>query len=272
MTVVSPTLDETIVPVKGNLLRTLRDIRVVAKRNLKRIRRTPRLLIFSSIQPIMFLTLFRYVFGGAFDTGTTYAKFLVPGVFVQATLFGGTTAIALSVDLASGMVDRFRSLPIARSAVLAGRTIADTGRNIIVLTLLFIVGSLMGFRFSNGFFPAVACFAVALLFAYAYSWLSAFIGLVAKDPETAQILSFLPLFPFIFASTIFQPVSNFPSWMQGFAQHQPISVTVTTVRAFAEGGIFWNNFWSNFLQCMMWIAIFLIVFIPLSVRKYRQIS
>ena len=230
----------TAEPSKETLSSAMRDIFVVAKRNVKRILRTPRLLIFSSIQPIMFFTLFRFIFadsiGKALGPGVSYVDFLLPGILVQATLFGGTTAIALSIDMASGMVDRFRSLPIARSAVLAGRTIADTSRNFFVIALLFIYGLFLGFRFNNGVLPVLAGVGIILLFAFCFSWLQAFIGLIAKDPETAQIASFLPLFPFIFASTIFQPIQSFPRWMRGFAEHKQMSVSVTTARNAIQGG------------------------------------
>lgn len=254
------------IATKATFSSTLRDTKVIMIRNIKRVLRTPRLLIFSSIQPIMFFVLFRYVFAGPLQTSGHYVDFLLPGIFVQASLFGGTTAIALSSDLASGMVDRFKSLPIARVAVLAGRTLADSARNVVTLTLLTIVGIIFGFRFHAGFLSILAGYAMLLLFAHAFSWLSAFIGISAKDPETAQIMSFLPLFPFIFASTIFQPSSNFPTWLQGFAEHQPISVTATTVRALVQGGPVWATGW----QALMWAGIFLIVFIPLTVSKYRK--
>lgn len=270
MTIAIEHTELTAQPKKTTMRTAVRDIKVVAKRNILRIRRTPRLLIFSSIQPIMFFLLFRFVFGNSLNAGYPfpYVDFLLPGVFVQTTLFGGTTAIALSTDLASGMVDRFRSLPIARSAVLAGRTLADSFRNIFVILLLLVVGAISGFQIHNGFLPSVAGVAVVLLFAFSFSWMQAFIGLISKDPETAQIASFLPLFPFIFASTIFQPVQSFPSWLQGFAEHQPVSVTATTVRNLMQGGPVWDTLW----QALMWCAIFLIVFIPLSVRTYRKMN
>lgn len=262
----------TAEPTKETFRSSARDVFIVAKRNVKRIARTPRLLIFSSIQPIMFFTLFRYIFensiGSALPHGISYVDFLFPGILVQATLFGGTTAIALSIDMASGMVDRFRSLPIARSAVLAGRTIADMSRNIFVSLLLFIFATIMGFSFGNGAISLILAVGLVILFAFCFSWMQAFIGLIAKDPETAQIASFLPLFPFIFASTIFQPVQSFPTWLQGFAEHQPISVTVTTARNLILGGPVATTLW----QSLMWCVIFLLVFVPLSIRTYRKMG
>lgn len=259
-------------PTKETFGSAVHDIYIVAKRNVKRIIRTPRLLIFSSIQPIMFFTLFRYIFenslGSHLPAGVSYVDFLFPGILVQVTLFGGTTAIALSIDMASGMIDRFRSLPIARSAVLAGRTIADIIRNIFVSLLLLIFATFMGFSFGDGPVHLIMALAVVILFAFCFSWLLAYIGLIAKDPETAQIASFLPLFPFVFASTIFQPLESFPTWMQGFAEHQPISVTATAARNLILGGPIASSLW----QSLMWSAIFLLVFVPLSIRTYRKMS
>ena len=257
----------TSTPEKLSILGAIHDTRILMKRNLRRVIRTPRLLIFSSIQPIMFFVLFRYVFGGPLKSTGAYVDFLLPGIFVQASLFGGTTAIALSTDLASGMIDRFKSLPIARVSVLAGRTLADAIRNIATLGIFTIAGFIMGFRFHNGFFPIFGAYGLMLLFTFAFSWMQAYIGIISKDPETAQIASFIPLFPFIFASTIFQPVANFPSWLQGFAAYQPVGVLATTMRSLTQGGPVWDSAW----KALMWTAIFLIIFIPLSVWKYRKI-
>lgn len=258
--------NQIAIAAKPTFRSAMRDTKVIAKRNLKRVLRTPRLLIFSSIQPIMFFILFRFVFAGPLKTDGTYVDFLLPGIFVQASLFGGTTAIALSYDLASGMVDRFKSLPIARIAVLAGRTLADSARNVVTLLLLTIIGVIFGFRFHAGFLSILAGYGAVLIFAHAFSWLQAYIGITAKDPETAQIMSFLPLFPFIFASTIFQPPTKFPTWLQGFAEHQPVSVTATTARALVQGGPVWSTAW----QMLAYSAAFLIIFVPLTVSRYRK--
>ena len=220
----------------------------------------------------MFFTLFRYIFedslGRSLPPGISYVDFLFPGVLVQVTLFGATTAITLAVDMQSGMVDRFRSLPIARSAVLAGRTIADITRNIFVSFLLLIFATLMGFTFGKGALHLLGAMGLVLLFAFCFSWALAYIGLVAKDAETAQMASFLPLFPFVFASTIFQPLQSFPTWLQGFAEHQPISVTVTTARNLILGGPVASTLW----QTLFWCVIFLLIFVPLSIRTYRKMN
>lgn len=247
----------------------VRDAAVVTRRNLRRIRRTPRLLIVSSVQPVLFTLLFRYVFGGSIHIpGFSYIDYLLPGIFVTATLFGATTAVAMATDLSDGMIDRFRSLPMARSAVLAGRCIADLIRSVLVVALVLAVGSLIGFRFHNGAAGAIAALALVLAFGFAFMWLYALIGLAVKDPETAQLAGFVPIFPFIFASSVFVPVLNMPGWLQPFARNQPVSVTVDAVRALAEGGPVSHYAW----QSLAWIAGFVAVFGYLAVRTYRRAS
>ncbi len=188
----------------------LGDIAAVTRRNLLRILRTPQLLVFSSIQPVMFVLLFRYVFGGAIPIpGFRYVDYLMPGIFVQTTLFGSAAAaVGLAQDLKGGIIDRFRSLPMARSAVLAGRTLADLGRNLFVTALMVTVGTLVGFRFHGGLVPGVAAIVLVLVFGYAFSWIFAATGLFVKDPETAQIAGFIPMFPLVFASSAFVPVQR----------------------------------------------------------------
>jgi ABC transporter DrrB family efflux protein len=245
----------------------LRDVAVVTRRNLRRIRRTPRLLVISSIQPVLFVLLFRYVFGGSVHIpGISYVDYLLPGIFVTTTLFGATTAVAMAADVSGGMIDRFRSLPMARSAVLAGRCVADLIRSILVVALVLAVGTLIGFRFHNGVPGAIAAVALVLAFGFAFMWLYALIGLLVKDPETAQLAGFLPVFPFIFASSVFVSVQNMPGWLQPFARNQPVSVTVDTVRALAEGGPVAHYAW----QAAAWIVGFVVVFGYLAIRSYRR--
>jgi ABC-2 type transport system permease protein/oleandomycin transport system permease protein len=230
--------------------------------------RTPQLLVFSTIQPVMFVLLFRYVFGGAISVpGTSYADFLLPGVFVQTVVFGGTAAaVALATDLNAGIVDRFRSLPMARSAVLAGRTAADAVRNVFVIALMVIVGYAVGFRFQGGFLAAVGAMAIALLFGYAFSWFFAFIGMLVRDPETAQVAGFVPLFPLVFASSIFVSPRTMPSWLRPFAEHQPISKVANAVRGLSLG----TATTSDVVVALLWIAGMLIVFAPLATWRYRR--
>jgi ABC transporter DrrB family efflux protein len=246
----------------------LGDIAAITKRNLLRILRTPQLLVFSSIQPVMFVLLFRYVFGGAIPIpGISYVDYLIPGIFVQTTLFGGAAAaVGLAQDLKGGIIDRFRSLPMARSAVLAGRTFADLGRNVVVTALMVTVGVAVGFRFHGGFASGVAALLLVLAFGYAFSWMFATIGLLVKDPETAQIAGFIPMFPLVFASSAFVPVQSMPGWLQAFANVQPVSVTVNAVRALTQGGPVYHWLW----QSLAWTIGILVVFIPLAVRQYRR--
>ena len=215
----------------------INDAWVITKRNLRRIRRTPRLLLVSSIQPVLFVLMFRYVFGGSLHIpGMTYIDYLLPGAFVTATLFGVTTAIAMATDLSGGMIDRFRSLPIARSAVLAGRCTADLLRSLLVVMVVLVAGGALGFHFHNGVLGAVGGLGVALAAGFAFIWVLALIGLLAKDAETAHLAGTLFVTPFIFGSSVFVRVDNMPSWLQLFARNQPVSVTVDTVRALCEGG------------------------------------
>lgn len=244
------------------------DAAVVAQRNLIRIARTPQLLFFATIQPVMFVLLFRYVFGGAIHIpGVSYVNFLIPGIIVQTVVFGATsTAVGLAEDMTKGIVDRFRSLPMARSAVLAGRTLADLVRNVFVVALMVVVGTLVGFRFHNGFLPGVAAIGIALLLGYCLSWVFALIGLTSATPETAQLAGFLPVFPFVFASSIFTPMNTLPGWMQAFAKIQPITRAVNTVRALTQGG----PVATNLIWTLIWSAAILAVFVPLAVRRYRR--
>jgi ABC-2 type transport system permease protein/oleandomycin transport system permease protein len=245
----------------------LSDTWTIAKRNILGYTRIPEALFFSTVQPIMFVLLFRYVFGGAIATpGTTYVNYLMPGIFVQTVAFGAvSTSIGLAEDLQKGLIERFRALPMARSAVLAGRTTADLCRNILVVIIMTVVGLLVGFRPTGGVLPYLAGILVILLFAYALSWGFAVIGLSAPNSETAQIMSFPLLFPLTFASSAFVPVKSMPSWLQGFATYQPVSVTVSACRALMLGGP--TASWV--IQSLLWSVGFLIVLTPLAVRRYR---
>lgn len=243
------------------------DTFIIAWRNLIRYRRLPQLLVFSTIQPVMLLLLFTFVFGGAIQTpGVDYINFLVPGILVQTVLFGATqTSVGLAEDLSKGMIDRFRSLPMARAAVMAGRTLADTIRNVFVVLLMIGVGYLIGFRFQDGFLSAVLAIALVVLFGHAFSWISAFIGLVTREPETAQVAGTIWIFPLVFASSAFVPVETMPDWLRAFAEVQPISVTVNAIRALTLGGEK-TAVW----QTIAWMAGIMFVFVPLAVWQYRR--
>lgn len=253
---------------------------VITRRNVLRLVRIPQLLLFSTVQPVMFLLLFNYVFGGAITTGAgagsdSYINWLIPGILVQTAVFGATaTALGLTEDLSAGVIDRFRSLPMARSAVLTGRTFADLIRNTFVNSLMLFVGFLMGWRFEQGFFPMVLGVAIALLFGYAFSWVMASIGLATKTPEAAQSAGFLPIFPLVFASSVFVPTETMPDWLQVFAENQPITVVANTVRSLMvpEQALQFLGFDQGelILKSLLWIAAILVVFAPLTVRQYRR--
>ncbi len=242
----------------------------MTKRNLVKYRRVPQLLVFSTIQPVMFLLLFTYVFGGAIKTGTgNYISFLLPGILVQTVLFGAMqTGIGLVDDLSRGMIDRFRSLPMARLAVLAGRTIADLCRNLFVVFLMTMVGFFLGFRIDHGIFNYLGAVLLIATFGFAFSWVSATIGLAVKTPETAQVAGFIWVFPLAFGSSIFVPVESMSSFIRSFAEHNPITYVVNTVRALTLGLPVGNNIWFS----LAWIIGIMIVFVPLAVNRYRSIS
>jgi ABC-2 type transport system permease protein/oleandomycin transport system permease protein len=215
----------------------------------------------------MFVLLFRYVFGGAIHTpGSSYVNYLMPGIFVQTVAFGAvSTAIGLAEDLQKGLIERFRALPMARSAVLTGRTTADVVRNVFVVVIMTVVGLLVGFRPSTGVLAYLAAILLILLFAYALSWGFAVVGLSAPNSETAQVMSFPLLFPLTFISSAFVPVDQMPSWLQGFATYQPVSVTVSACRALMIGGP--TATWV--IQSVAWTVGLLIVLVPLASRRYR---
>ena len=247
-----------------------RDTGGVAKRNLLRILRNPRLLVFSAVQPALLLVLFRYVLGGAIHIpGKSYVDYIVPAVFIEAVMIGGmATAIGLADDLGSGIIDRFRSLPMARSAVLAGRTLADLSRSVFALALMVALGLLVGFSFHASAGGIVAGLALVLVFGYCFSWIYATIGLLTKDPETAQIAGILPFFVLVFASSAIVPVATMPGWLQPFARHQPVSITINAVRALLQGEP--TNHWV--WQSLAWSAGILVVFFTIAVHLYRNVT
>lgn len=245
------------------------DTIVMTKRNLMKYIRLPQLLVFSTIQPVMFVLLFAFVFGGAINTpGVDYINFLIPGILIQSVVFGSSqTSVGLADDLNKGMIDRYRSLPMTRGAVMAGRTLADSIRNTFVVFLMLGVGTAIGFRYQDGLLKALAAVALVVLFGYAFSWIAAFIGLLTRNPEIAGVAGFIWVFPLVFASSVFVPVETMPSWLQAFAEVQPISVTADTVRALMLGMPV-ENLW----YMLAWMAAILAVFIPLSVWKYRRLT
>jgi ABC-2 type transport system permease protein len=239
-------------------------------RNLLTYVRLPQLLVFSTIQPIMLVLLFRYVFGNSInlsDPSVDYVDYLMPGVFVQATVFGALgTGVGLAEDLNKGLVERFRSLPMARSAVLAGRTIADATRNAFVLVLMTGVGLLVGFRIHGGVPAYLAALALVLLFTFALSWMAATVGLGASNGEAAQAALFPLVFPLVFASSAFVDTSFMPGWLQAFANHQPVTVTIDAARNLVlDQPVGWSVVGS-----IAWSLGLIAVFGPLAVRRYRR--
>jgi ABC transporter DrrB family efflux protein len=250
-----------------------KDAGVVTARNLRHFIRQPQLLIFSTIQPVMFVLLFAYVFGGAvrgsLPGGVKYIDFLLPGIFVQSVAFRATqTAVGLSEDLERGVVDRFRSMPMARSAVLLGRTVADLVRNILIIGLMIVVGYVIGFRFHAGLLNALASVAVVSAFGFALSWIFAFVALVVGGAEAAQSAGFVVIFPLVFASSVFVPVSSMPDWLQAFAKVSPVTQTTDTARSYALAGGVPGSLGGT----AAWILGLLAVFIPLCVWRYRRMS
>jgi ABC transporter DrrB family efflux protein len=259
-------------PSLRELRSAVTDARVVTGRNLRHFIRQPQLLIFSTIQPIMFVLLFAYVFGGAVRGslhGVKYIDFLLPGIFVQSVAFRATqTAVGLSEDLERGVVDRFRSMPMTRSAVLIGRTVADLVRNVLIIVLMIVVGYLIGFRFHAGLLQALASIAIVSAFGFALSWIFAFVALTVRGAEAAQSAGFVVIFPLVFASSVFVPVSSMPHWLQAVANVSPVTLTANTARSYAlQGGVP-----SSLGGAVAWIAGLLAVFIPLCVWRYRRMS
>jgi ABC transporter DrrB family efflux protein len=241
---------------------------VIAERNLIRLPRAPELLLAFTVQPIMFLLLFRYVFGGAIRTpGYSYVQFLIPGIIVQNIAFGGfVTALGLNEDVHKGMIDRFRSLPMARAAVLAGRTLSDVVTNALSVTILLCTGAIIGFSFHAPFLHVVAGIVLLLAFGYAFSWVFAFVGLLASTPESANSAGFIAVFPLTFISSAFVPVASMPAALRAFAQVNPFTVTVDAMRSLWIGAPAHNDVWGAFV----WAAVIIAVFAPLAVARYKR--
>jgi ABC-2 type transport system permease protein/oleandomycin transport system permease protein len=269
----------------GRLGATVSDWWVLTKRNLVTYLRKPDLLVFSTIQPVMFVLLFVFVFGGAFERilppNVSYVDFLMPGIFVQTAIFAATqTGVGLADDLQKGLIDRFRSLPMARSAVLAGRTAADTVSVAMQTVLMLIVAFFVGYRLHEGGLEALLAFALIIAVGYVVTWIAAFAGLALKTIEAVQAALFTIVFPFVFVSSAFVPVATFDSWLQPIARNNPVTIWVNTVRVltlgdrvtestsalFADIPSLGNLMWTS----TIWLVGILAVFAFLGVRKYRQ--
>ncbi|GAA3093475.1 ABC-2 type transport system permease protein/oleandomycin transport system permease protein [Kribbella aluminosa] len=247
----------------------LGDVSAITGRNLRRLIRVPTLIAFATVQPVLFVLLFTYVFGGAIHPPgvAKYVDFLLPGIFVLAIAFGASqTGVAIADDLATGMIDRFRALPMTRSAVLAGRTAADAARNLFVLLLMTGVGYAIGFRFHAGAAAAAAAIGLAVLIGVAFSWINALVGLLVHDAETAGLAGLMPVIVLVFTSSTFVPVATMPGWLQAFAKVNPITVTVDALRALVLGGPTAAHVW----QALAWIIGLLAVTVPTAVVRYRH--
>jgi ABC-2 type transport system permease protein/oleandomycin transport system permease protein len=255
---------------------------VVAWRNLVTIWRVPTVLVFELVQPIMFVLLFRYVYENAFPQITfDYVLFLMPGIFVQNAIFGSTsTAIGLAEDLKKGLLDRFRSLPMARSAVLAGRTTSDLGKNLVLVLVMIAIGYVVGFRFQNGAASALGVILLVLAVSFTFSWISATIGLAIKQVEGVQAAVFTLVFPIVFISAAFIPVTSMSTALQPIARNNPVTHWVDLARYLSLGADFMaqvpgrpvGSLDDLVIKSALWIVGLLAVFIPLSIRLYRKLT
>jgi ABC transporter DrrB family efflux protein len=244
------------------------DTLVIAERNLLRLPRAPELMLAFTVQPIMFVLLFRYVFGGAIRTpGFSYVDFLIPGIIVQNIAFGGfVTAIGLNEDVHKGLIDRFRSLPMARAAVLAGRTLSDVVTNATSMTILIVTGLIIGFSFHSGVVQVIGGIALLLLFGYAFSWVFAFVGLLVNTPESANSVGFIAVFPLTFISSAFVPPASMPEALRAFANVNPFTIVVNAMRSLWIGAPAKDYVWG----AVVWSVIIIALFAPLAVARYRR--
>lgn len=267
MTAISIATDAPLARPAGGLRGAIGDALTITQRNLITLVRVPQLIVFSSVQPILFVLMFRYAFGGAIKTTVPYVDYLMPGIYGQVVAFGAiNTGIGLAEDKGKGLIERMRSLPMARSAVLAGRTFADVVRNAFVIVLMVAMGFIVGFRLHNGVVPYLGGLLLLLAFGFALSWVFALIGLSVTNAETAQAAAFPLLVPLVFASSAFVPLSTMPGWLQVFSAHQPVTQTIDAMRALVLGG----PTASHVLQSLAWSIGIVAVFAPLAVRRYRQ--
>ncbi|MHB2024841.1 MAG: ABC transporter permease [Mycobacteriales bacterium] len=255
--------------IAQRIRRGLSDTSNLTRRDLKIWTRNPSLLFFIVIQPVMFVLLFRYVFGGAIVVNVPggYVNYLMPGIIAQSAAFASFgTAIALARQMQRGVIDRFRSMPMARSAVLLGRLVADTLRLTITLLIILAVGYGVGFRFENGAAPAVLMVVLGVIFGVAICTVSAYVGLAIRDEESVGSFGLIWLFPLTFVSAAFVPVASMPGWLQVFARNQPVTIVIDEMRGLALGGPLAEHAW----QSAAWLLAIFVVFVPLAVRAYRR--
>jgi ABC-2 type transport system permease protein len=261
-----------------SVLKPLADGAIVAKRNLIKIKRVPDLLVFSTISPIMFILLFAYVFGSAIKVpGINYKEFLIPGIFAQTVIFGATlTGAGMADDIQKGIIDRFRSLPMSRSAVLLGRTGSDVANNVLIIVVMSLTGLLIGWRIRSSIGEAIGGFALLLVFAYAISWIMAWVGLIVPSPEVVNNASFVVIFPLTFIANTFVPTTGFPAPLRFVANWNPVSSVTQAARQLfgnVPPGSQVADYWSlqhPVLYTLAWVLLLLLIFIPLSVRQYKK--
>jgi ABC-2 type transport system permease protein/oleandomycin transport system permease protein len=265
---------------QGGVTRAIADIAVVTRRNLLRVVRLPNLLLLSTLLPVVFMLMFAFVFGGAIESALppaaagSYVNWLLPGLVAQFAVFGGgQTAVGLIEDISKGVIDRFRSLPMARSAVLTGRILSDVVRSALMLVLMLAAGLLIGFRWQTSLLGVLGGVAVALVFGYAWSWVMAVVGLKARTPEAVQSAVFMGVFPLAFTSSVFVPTDTMPSWLQPFAEHQPVTVVTNALRGLMLGSDALpagQTVGGQVLLSLGWSVVLTAVFAPLAVRVYHR--
>ncbi len=271
MTATTTAATTTPVDARAPAPHLLADTLVIARRHLLALSRQPQLLVFVVIQPIMFVLLFRFVFGGAIRTppGYSYVDYLMPGIITQTVAFGSSgTAVAMADDIQKGIIDRFRALPMSRSAVIGGRVLSDLARLLLTIGVMTLVGVLIGWRPDLNPLRLVAALGFGLGFGQAMSWLSALVGLSIRSVEAAQAASFVGIFPLTFASSVFVPVQFMPGWLQAFARANPITLVASTIRALTHGDAVGHSWW----EALIWLVAITAAASIAATRKYKQTS
>jgi ABC transporter DrrB family efflux protein len=247
----------------------LNDAVLLGQRNIRGILRSPDLVFYSLFQPVVFMLLFAYIFGGAINVpGMNYRQFLLPGIFVQMVVFGSVaaTAIGIAEDMQRGIMDRFRSLPMTSSSVLMGRQVTEIFRNLVSIVVMVVAGLIVGFRFQGSLLDTLAGFGLLLLFGFAFSWLAALIGLSVRSAQAAQSAGLVWLFPFVFLSSAFVPTSSMPTWLRVIADYSPVTVVVNTLRAWFGGQPAGANVWIS----LAWAIGLIAIFMPLSIARFNR--
>jgi ABC transporter DrrB family efflux protein len=275
-TISDPQTDVVSAQPVGGISWWVSDAWQMALRNFRHIVRSPELVMFSLLQPVMFILLFTYVFGGAIDVeGGDYPQFLLPGILVQMVLFGSVagTTIGVATDMDRGLMDRFRSMPMSRSAVLAGRTVSEIFRNVVSVVVMVALGLLIGFRFHTGLLSVLGGMLLLLFFGYALSWFGAFIGMTVRSPEAAQSAGLIWIFPFSLISSAFVPTASMPEWLQVYADYSPMTAAVNSLRAMFSGPWDYAVPDSAYIaQTIGWSILLIVIFAPIAVRKYSSRS